>query len=74
VRELRGEARLVEEHRDEAALLAEVRQDALDGDAFLEAFDARALGDEDLGHTARGEALEDAVTLLLVGGLAHLAA
>ncbi len=66
VREVRGEARLVEEHGDEALLLAQRREDALDGDLLLEALDARALGEEHLRHAARGEALEDPVTLLLV--------
>ena len=64
---VRREARLVEEHRDEPLLLAEVRQDALDRDLLLEALDPGALGEEDLGHAARGEALDDAVSLLLVG-------
>ena len=66
VREVRREARLVEEHGDEALLLAERGEHALDGDLLLEALDARALGEEHLGHAARREALEDAVTLLLV--------
>ena len=35
VRELRREARLVEEHRDELLLRRQVRQDALDGDLLL---------------------------------------
>jgi hypothetical protein len=62
---VRRQPRLVQEHLDEALLLGEVRQDALDGDALLEALDAGALGDEDLGHAARGEAFEHAVPLLL---------
>ena len=66
VREVRGEARLVEEHRDELLLLGEVRQDALDRDLLLEALEARALGAEHLGHAARRELLDDAVSLLLV--------
>src|SRR6185437_6776611 len=65
MREVRGEARLVEEHGDELLFLAELRQDALDRDLLSEALDAGALGDEDLRHAAGRQALEDAVTLLL---------
>ena len=67
VRELRREARLVEEHRDELLLRREVRQDALDGDLLAEALQALALGAEHLRHAARFELLDDAVALLAVG-------
>src|SRR5262249_11203018 len=65
--QVRGEPRLVEEHLDELLLLAEVRQDALDRDPLLEPLDPPVLGDVDLGHAARGEALDDLIPLLLVG-------
>src|SRR6185437_1792258 len=65
MREVRGEARLVEEHGDELLFLAELRQDALDRDLLAEALDAGALGDEHLRHAAGCQALEDAVSLLL---------
>ena len=67
VRELRREARLVEEHRDELLLRRQVRQDALDGDLLPEALEPFALGAEHFGHAARFELLDDAVPLLTVG-------
>src|SRR5262249_14767718 len=67
VREVRGEPRLVEEHLDELLLLAQMRKDALDRDALLEPLDPPVLGDVHLGHAARREALDDLISLLLVG-------
>jgi hypothetical protein len=58
VREAHGELRLVDEHLDELLALGERREDALDDDDLLEAFDAIALGLEDLGHAALAEPLE----------------
>jgi hypothetical protein len=66
MREVRGQARLVEEHGDELFLLRQVRKDALDGDLLFEAFQACALGAEHLRHSSRSELLDDAITLLLV--------
>ena len=37
MRELTGDARLVDEHADELAVLGDVRQDALDGDDLIDA-------------------------------------
>ena len=68
VREVRADARLVEEHPDELLLLGQVRENALDGDELLEALESRALGAEHLGHTAGGDALENLVTLGRLGG------
>ena len=45
--------------------------DQLDGDLLLETLDARALGEEHLGHTAGREALQDSVALLLVMRVGH---
>ena len=52
VRELRRQARLVQEHRDELLLLAEVREDALDRDLLAKALKALALGAEHFRHAA----------------------
>ena len=71
VRELRGEARLVEEHGDELLLRREVRQNALNRDLLAEALEAFALGAEHFGHTARLELFDNSVTLL---GVRHGAA
>ena len=68
VREVRADARLVQEHADELLLLREMREHALDRDELLEALESGALRAEDLGHTARGDPLEDLVAL---GGLCH---
>ena len=70
VRELHGDARLVHEHRDELGVLAHGGQDLLDGEQTLEALDAEGLGDEDLGHSADGDPLEEQVFPEL-GRLAH---
>ena len=61
VRELAGDLRFIDEHLDEVAVLAHRRQDPLDGDHLLEAFDAIALGLEDLGHAADADAIEQQV-------------
>jgi len=60
-----AETRLVEEHRDELLLLAQVRKDALDGDLLLEALDSSAFGAEHFGHSAGGQLLDDSIALLL---------
>ncbi len=67
VRELRGEARLVEEHRDELLLLGQVRKDALDRDLLAKPLEPLALCEEHLRHAARLELLDDAIALLLIG-------
>jgi hypothetical protein len=61
VRELPGDLRLVDEHLDEVAVLAHRRQDPLDRDDLLEAFDAIRLGFEDLRHAADADAIEQQV-------------
>ncbi len=66
VGEVRAGARLVQEHPDELLLLGKVREHALDRDDLLEPLEARALGSIHLGHAARGDALDDAITLLLL--------
>jgi hypothetical protein len=55
--ELRGELRLVEEHPHEALLVAQVRADALQHHRLLEALHARLAGEEDLRHSADGDAI-----------------
>ena len=62
------EPRLVQEHRDEALVLREVRQHALDRDVLLEALHADGFAAEDLGHAAGFEPLDDAILLLFGGG------
>ena len=61
VRERDRDLRLVDEHLDEARVLAELGQDALDDEDLLEALDAVRLGLEDLGHAAASELLEQLV-------------
>ena len=59
--ELRGEPRLVEEHRDELRVLREVRQDALDADELLEAAVTVKPREKDLGHATRRELRDELV-------------
>jgi hypothetical protein len=66
MREVRRQARLVQEHRNELLLLGQMRQDALDRDLLLEALQPLALGSEHLGHAARFKLLYDAVALLRI--------
>ena len=56
VRERRRDARLVEEHLDERAVLVHRRQDPLDDEELLEAGDALLDREEELGHAARARA------------------
>jgi hypothetical protein len=59
--QLRGQLRLVQEHLHEARLLRQVRPNALDDDRLLEALEARLAGEEDLGHAADGDAVDQGV-------------
>ena len=68
VRERRVDARLGEQHLDEALVLREVGQDALDGDELLEAFGGDDAAFEDLGHAAHGDQLEELVLAELHAG------
>ena len=68
MREADRELRLVDEHVDEPLALGELGQDPLDDEDLLEAFDAEALGLEDLGHAALAEPLQQAVA---AKGLVH---
>ena len=61
VRELRGELGLAEEHLHEVRRVGEVRQDALDRDASIEALEPALLGEEHLGHAAARDAPEQDV-------------
>ena len=61
VRELHGDLRLVDEHRDELFVLRDARQDALDRHHALEALHAGGLRLEDLRHAADVDALEQVV-------------
>ena len=61
VAQVRDEARLVEEHLDDAALDREVGQDPLDDDRALEAVGPLQASEEDLGHPAAREAPDDLV-------------
>ena len=56
MRELRGELGLAEEHLHEVGRVGEVRQDALDRDAAVEALEAALLREEHLGHPATRDA------------------
>ena len=69
--EQRGELRLADERLDEARVLGEVRQQALERDHALEAFDAALERAMDRRHTADAEALVDEVRaeLLFFGGV-----
>ena len=60
---------LVEEHPHEALLVAEVRADALEHHGLLEAFRPHLAGEEDLRHSADGDAIEEKVFSVLL--LAH---
>jgi hypothetical protein len=53
--------RLVLEHLDELGVAVELRQDALDDDDLLDAAEHLDLGLVDLGHAARGDALDELV-------------
>src|SRR5690606_16887345 len=68
VGEVRGQARLVQEHPHELLLLGEVRENALDRDGLLEAFEPGTLGSEDLRHATGRDLLDYLVALL---GLSH---
>jgi hypothetical protein len=59
--QVRGDLGLVLEHRDEALLLSEVREDALDDDRLCEAFGTDGLGAEDLRHPALRDLVEQEV-------------
>jgi hypothetical protein len=48
--EVRGQPRLVEEHRDEVEVVDDVRADPLDDDVLLEPADAGQAAQEHLGH------------------------
>ena len=62
VAERRLNARLVAEHGHQAGVVGELRQDALDSDALLEAMQSLATRDEDLRHAAHPEqSLDDVV-------------
>ena len=61
VRERRVDARLGQQHLDEALVLREVGEDALDRDELLEAFGRDDTAFEDLGHAAHGDLLEELV-------------
>ena len=70
--QLNADPRLVDEHRDELFVLRHRGEDLLDGEDALEPFDAEGLGDEDLGHAADVDPLEQQV-LAEEGGLLHRA-
>ena len=59
--EARGEARLVEEHRDEALVSRVLGANPLEHDVTLEAFDAVGAPEQDVGHAARRQMLEHGV-------------
>jgi hypothetical protein len=61
VRELRGQARLVEEHPDEVLRIDEMRQDPLHGDHALEALRAALAREEHLRHAAASQSLDELV-------------
>jgi hypothetical protein len=57
----RDQARLLQEHLDQLGLGREVGEDALDHHHALEATHAALAREEDLGHAAIGEPIEDLV-------------
>ena len=61
VRELRGQLRLVDEHRDEVRVRRQVRQDPLDDQDLLEAVRRGDLRAKHLGHAAHGQSFEKRV-------------
>ena len=61
VRERRRDARLVQQHLDERAVLVHGRQDPLDDEQLLEAGDALLDGEEQLRHPARRELANEGV-------------
>ena len=56
---------LFDEHLDELLVARQVREDPLDGDHLLEAFDPLALGAEDLGHPAGRDLLQEGVAAVV---------
>ncbi len=61
VRELDGDLRLIDEHRDELVVLSDVRKDALDGDNLFEPLLTEGLGAPNLGHSADVDPVEQEV-------------
>jgi len=61
VGQLRGQLGLVDEHRDEAGVGRQVRQDPLHDQDLLEAMRGRDLRAEDLGHSAHRQPFEQRV-------------
>ena len=59
--QLAADLGFIDEHLDEVGVLRHRRQDPLDGEDLLEAFDAERLGLEYLGHAANADALEQDV-------------
>ena len=57
-----GQACFVDEHRDEATVARMLGADALQHDVTLEAFDAVRTAEQNIGHSAGREMLEDAIT------------
>jgi len=56
-----SEARLVEEHLDEALILRVLGLDALEHDVALEALDTVGAAEQHVGHSTGGQVLEHAV-------------
>ena len=74
--QLGGELGLAEEHLEEVRRVREVREDALDGDPTIEAFEPLLLGKEDLGHPAAGDPPQKDVLTeadAALGGRGHFA-
>jgi hypothetical protein len=59
--ELTGDLRFVDEHLDEVVVLRHRRQNPLDGEELLEAFDAEGLRHVHLRHAANRDALQQQV-------------
>ena len=73
VRQLRGQLRLVDEHRDEVRVRRQVRKDPLDDQDLLEAVRRGDLRAEHLGHAAHGQPFEQRVAAKGRGRLAAAA-
>ena len=74
VADARGEARLVEEHRDELGILRELRVQPLDRDRAREADRTEQSAEMDRGHPACGDGIVESVSPYdsdLLGGIAH---
>jgi hypothetical protein len=67
-----AELRFLDEHPDELLVVRKRRKNTLDDDTLLEAFDTGGSGQENLGHSARTDAVVENVVSESVGAGAQL--